>query len=200
MKIEPTRKSLKSRLRKVIRSKRAGIEFSQRKRWDGTINQHIVEYSRQASSAMVAAYIAFDGEPDLMPALAMLENSGVRLALPVVQDTPDKAVITFRRWSISCEMQQNRYGIHEPVGTKDIVVPEIDLVLVPLVGWDKTGGRLGMGAGFYDRLFQPFAYLDRPLRMGVAYQMQNVDRVPSDPWDISLHGVFTENGLFTCEN
>ena len=75
---------------------------------------------------MIAAYMAFDGEPDLMPALAMLENSGVRLALPVVQDAPGNAVITFRRWSISGEMRQNRYGIHEPVGTKDIVVPDID--------------------------------------------------------------------------
>ena len=194
MKIEPTRKSLKSRLRKVIRSKRAGIEFSQRKRWDGTINQHIVEYSRQASPAMVAAYMSFDGEPDLMPALAMLENSGVRLALPVVQNARGTAVITFRRWSISGEMRQNRYGIHEPVGTKDIVVPDIDLVLVPLVGWDKTGGRLGMGAGFYDRLFQPHSHLARPVRIGIAYELQNVESIPCDPWDIGLHGVLTENG------
>ena len=199
MKIEPTQKTLKSRLRKATRNKRAGIEFSQRKRWDRAINEHLVRYSRQASPAVVAAYMAFDGEPDLMPALAVLENSGVRLALPLVQDAPGKAVITFRHWSVSGETQQNRYGIREPVGTREIPVPEIDLVLVPLVGWDRTGGRLGMGASFYDRLFQPYANLERPVRMGVAYEMQNVDSVPRDPWDINLHGVVSEKGWFTCE-
>jgi 5-formyltetrahydrofolate cyclo-ligase len=200
MKIEPTRKSLKSRLRKVIRNKRVGIEFSHRKRWDESINQHFVEYSRQASPATVAAYMAFDGEPDLMPALATLQASGVTLALPVVQDAPDKAVITFRHWSTAGEMQQNRYGISEPAGTKHIPLRDIDLVLVPLVGWDRTGGRLGMGAGFYDRLFQPYSHLARPVRIGVAYELQNVESIPCDPWDIGLHGILTENGWFTCED
>ena len=200
MKVEPTRKSLKSQLRKAIRAKRAGIDTAQRKRWDGAINRHLDQYSRQAGPAVVAAYLSFDGEPDLMPALAKLKGRGVKLALPVVQDAPGKAVITFRRWSVPGELQKNRYGILEPAGTRAIGVTDIDLVLVPLVGWDKTGGRLGMGASYYDRLFQPFSELGRPVRMGIGYELQNVDRIPCDPWDISLHVVLTENGWFTCED
>lgn len=196
----PGQKSLKSQLRKKIRWKRAAIETAQREHWDAAINQHLDKYSRQASPAVIAAYLAFDGEPDLMPTLAQLEGRGVRLALPVVQDAPGKSVITFRHWSITGAMQQNRYGISEPAGARTISVTDIDLVLFPLVGWDKTGGRLGMGASFYDRLFQPFSELGRPVRMGVGYQLQYVKSIPSDPWDIRLHGVLTENGWFTCKH
>ena len=200
MKIEPSQRLLKSRLRTEIRRKRAGIDPLQRDHWNAAINQHLDEYSRQAKPAVVAAYLAFDGEPDLMPSLAELENRGVNLALPVVQDAPGKAFITFRHWSPADKMQKNRYEILEPAGTIDIKVTDIDLVLVPLVGWDKAGGRLGMGASYYDRLFQPFSELGRPVRMGVGYQLQRVDCIPSDPWDINLHGVLTENGWFTCKD
>jgi 5-formyltetrahydrofolate cyclo-ligase len=169
MKAEPSQKSLKSRLRKEIRSKRAGIGGAQRNRWDSAINQHLVDYMSQAEHGVVAAYMAFDGEPDLAPALAGMEMDGVKLALPFIVDTPGKSAITFRHWPLSCELRENRYGILEPAGTDEIRVTDIDLVLVPLVGWDRTGARLGMGASFYDRLFQPFAELGKPLRMGVAY-------------------------------
>ena len=200
MKIELSKKSPKSQLRKEIRRNRAGVDNAQRKHWDALINQHLDEYSSRAKYRIVAAYLAFDGEPDLMPSLAGMEKRGIKLALPVVQDAPGKAVITLRHWSVGGEMQKNRYGIHEPVGTGEIRVTDIDLVLVPLVAWDKAGGRLGMGASFYDRLFQPFSELARPVRMGVGYGLQNVECIPLEPWDIRLHGILTENGWFTCEH
>jgi len=77
---------------------------------------------------------------------------------------------------------------------------DIDLILIPLVGWDETGGRLGMGAGFYDRVLQPFAQSDTPIRAGVAYQLQKVRAVPVEPWDIRLHMVLSETGWFTCRS
>ena len=198
MHIEPSQKSLKTQLREDFRKLRTGIDKLQRKTWDTLINRQLAAYCNQARPATVAAYLAFDGEPDLRPALGELEASGVRLALPVIRDAPGKAVITFRHWSGDSELRPNRYGIAEPAGTEDIRVAEIDLVLVPLVAWDRSGVRLGMGASFYDRLFQPYAELDRPVRMGVGYELQYADNIPREPWDIHLHGVLTENGWFTC--
>jgi len=104
-----------------------------------------------------------------------------------------------REWLPDRETVANRYGIAEPANTEDIRIVDIDLVLIPLVGWDRTGGRLGMGASFYDRLFQPFAESERPLRIGVGYELQNVPNIPREPWDVGLHGLLTENGWFTCE-
>ena len=97
-------------------------------------------------------------------------------------------------------MKKNRYGIPEPTGTGMVQVPEIDLVLLPLVGWDRFGSRLGMGAGYYDRALQPFAQSDRPLRVGVAYRVQQVEKLPAEPWDIQLHGMLTESGWIEFKN
>jgi 5-formyltetrahydrofolate cyclo-ligase len=196
--IQPSRQLSKTDLRKRIRRERAQLAPEQREAWDSALNTHLIDYARRELPRVVAAFVAFDGEPDLVPALTQLERLDVRLALPVVREAPGRADICFRQWSPGSEMQPNRYGIPEPVGTLDISMGEIDLVLVPLVAWDANGGRLGMGASFYDRVFQPFASLRRPFRLGVAYQLQQVERVPLDPWDIRLHGVLTENGCFDC--
>jgi 5-formyltetrahydrofolate cyclo-ligase len=199
MHTETSQKNLKSRLRKELRQRRASIGAVQRNRWDELINQNLEAYANQALPRTVAAYMAFDGEPDLLPALNRLMRKGVKLALPVIQDAPGKAIITMREWLPEQELANNRYGIAEPAGTADIRITDIDLVLIPLVGWDRAGGRLGMGASFYDRLFQPFAGSDKPLRIGVGYELQCVPSVPREPWDIQLHGLLTENGWFTCE-
>jgi 5-formyltetrahydrofolate cyclo-ligase len=200
MHIEPSQKTLKTLLRKEIRQKRAAIDALRRSRWDALINQHLEEHTRAALPRVVAAYMAFDGEPDLFPALTSLGRQGVKLALPVIQDSPGKSVITLREWSLNQELAPNRYGIAEPAGTEDIRLTDIDLVLVPLVGWDRAGGRLGMGASFYDRLFQPFIEHEKPMRIGVGYELQRVPGIPREPWDIRLHGVLTENGWFNCQS
>ncbi|MBT8048738.1 MAG: 5-formyltetrahydrofolate cyclo-ligase [Xanthomonadales bacterium] len=195
---EASQKSQKIQLRKDIRRKRAIIDEKKRAHWDALINHQLLAYVSQARPATVAAYMAFDGEPDLAPTLTALYENGAKLALPVVRDAPGKSVITFSQWKPDSDLRPNRYGIAEPAGTDLVRIIDIDLVLVPLVGWDKSGGRLGMGASFYDRLFQPFAELDKPVRMGVGYALQQVSRIPREPWDIRLHGMLTENGWFTC--
>jgi 5-formyltetrahydrofolate cyclo-ligase len=204
MKTEPSLHAAKSALRKSVRQRRASLAADQRQRLDAAINQHLLDFADRQQPGLVAAFLAFDGEPDLAPALRELERRGVRLAVPIVQDDPTHAgspagaAICFRRWSSDSDMQPNRYGILEPMGALEIGLAEVDLALVPLVAWDAAGGRLGMGAAFYDRLFQPFAGEARPLRMGVAYGVQQVDRVPCEAWDVSLHMMLTEAGCLDC--
>jgi len=198
MNIEPSRQLSKSELRQRIRQARARLAADEREALDSAINRHLVDYVMRAGHSVVAAFVAFDGEPDLGPAMSELEGNGVRLAVPVIREASGRADICFRQWSPGSEMQPNRYGIPEPVGTLDLRLDEIDLALVPLVAWDSRGGRLGMGASYYDRLFQPLATEQRPFRLGTAYQLQQVEQVPLEPWDIGLHGVLTENGCFTC--
>ena len=198
MNIEPSRQLKKNELRRQLRQQRSAVEPEQRQTWDASINHHLLAYAATNQPRVVAAFMAFDGEPDLAPALTGLKHQGARLALPVIREGIGRADICFRQWSPSSEMECNRYGIPEPIGTLDVRLDEIDLALIPLVAWDSQGGRLGMGASFYDRVFQPLAELQRPFRMGVGYQLQQVERLPLDPWDIRLHGMLTENGCFTC--
>lgn len=198
MNIEPSQSHLKKQLRKDIRQRRSAIAPEQRENWNALINRNLEAYVRQHQPRQVAAFLAFDGEADILPALTVLAQLGVKLALPVVTDAPGKSVITMREWHPADALAPNRFGIAEPANSPEVHVTDIDLVLVPLVGWDRAGNRLGMGASFYDRLFQPFVERDRPTRMGVAYELQRVDSIPSEPWDIRLHGILTENGWSSC--
>ena len=199
MNIEPGWQLSKGDLRRRIRAARGALSPEQRREWDARVNRHLLEYAARERPRVVAAYVAFDGEPDLAPALQQLGQQGVRLALPVIQQRPGRAEICFRQWAPGSEMLKNRYGIAEPVGTLDIRLDEIDLALIPLVAWDAAGGRLGMGASFYDRMFEPLAQATSPCRMGVAYRLQQVQHIPLDPWDVRLHGVLTEDGCLDFE-
>lgn len=195
MKTELSKKTLKAGLRTKIRKTRSRIDPALRKKHDKLINQHLLEYIGNSGHEVMAAYAAFDGEPDLMPALELLEAKGLTVALPVIEDEPGRAVISFRKWSSDRPMKSNRYRIQEPIDAQEIIMPDIDIALIPLVAWDENGYRLGMGASFYDRLFQPYAGLTRPERVGVGYQLQKVDRVPREPWDIRMHGILSELGI-----
>ena len=182
-----------------MRRRRAGIAETDRPDLDDAIRQHLMAWYDRHRPSVVAAFLAFDGEPDLEPALLQMADRGTRLALPVVHDEPEGTVIRFREWVQGLELRANRFGIREPAGTAEIRLPEIDLVLVPLVAWDTTGNRLGMGASFYDRLFQPCRRHLRPVRMGVGYGVQRSDRIPMESWDIRLHMMLTETGCATCQ-
>lgn len=200
MKSEPNFKPEKARLRKSIRRQRSALTAGKRQALDEMINGHLLDYAGRTRPGTIAAYAAFDGEPDLEPALRQLGAGGVRLALPVIEEGTGRATIGFRQWLPASETKLNRYGIPEPVGTLELRLSEIDLALVPLVAWDEYGGRLGMGASFYDRLFEPFAADVKPFRMGVAYQLQKVDHIPLEPWDVRMHAVLTESGCLTCRS
>jgi 5-formyltetrahydrofolate cyclo-ligase len=188
----------KDQLRKELRRIRGTIDSAQRDAWDLDINRHLCEFVDRHGAGTVVAFMAFDGEPDLLPALEKLSQQGVRLGLPVVRAEPGRAVIDFFEWTPGCAMKANVFGIQEPAGTAAIQVLETDLALLPLVGWTHAGDRLGLGASFYDRLFQPFATHNPPVRMGVGYEVQKCQGLPSEPWDIQMHWMLSENGCTPC--
>ena len=198
MKTVPDHHLPKSELRAALRRKRAAIDEFHRNILDTAINSHLVRHAREGEYAVIAAFLAFDGEPDLSLGLAELERSGAALALPVVHETPGRNTMVFRRWSTGDPLRANRYGIAEPTAGPEVPLAQLELVLIPMVGWDRHGNRLGMGASYYDRALQPFLRADSPRRVGVAYAGQEIDRVPADPWDVPLHAVLTEHGWFDC--
>ncbi len=95
----------------------------------------------------------------------------------------------------------NSLGISEPVASsRAIPVNQLDLILIPLVAFDRSGNRLGMGAGFYDRALEfkrHGASPNKPLLVGVAHHFQESDHLPSDSWDIPLNAIITPQELIT---
>ncbi len=148
----------------------------------------------------VAVYLTEDGELDLGPAVARARRFGKRLFLPVLRPRPQRALwlCEFRPGD---RLRPNRFSISEPSPRRRPPVAPwgLDLVLVPLVGFDETGNRLGMGGGFYDR---SFAYRRRrrcwhkPRLLGVAHECQKLSSIAHRAWDVRLDGVVTERCFY----
>ena len=198
MKPEPGYKAQKSALRTRIRQQRRALDPVKKQELDTAIQMGLTVLATELQPACIGVFWPFDGEPDLRPAVELLAIEGVRIALPVICPSVAGASMKFQQWSPGTRMVSNQYGILEPGETPDIQMIEIDLILIPLVGWDSSGARLGMGAGYYDRALQPFAQLPSPVRAGVAYQFQRVPHLPEEPWDIRLHGILSESGWQEC--
>lgn len=147
----------------------------------------------------IAVYMANDGELETGPLAALCREADKMLFLPVIGDNN---LLAFAHWSGEDQLEPNHYGIPEPSSDAPrCAAPELDIIFLPLVGWDKTGGRLGMGGGYYDRTL---AGLDRgapgigPLLVGLGYALQEVARIPRDDWDVTMDYVMTSRGLHDC--
>ena len=145
----------------------------------------------------LAAYLPVGGEADPRPLIELAWRRGKRVYLPVV-DAPHGRRLGFALYTHATALRPNRWGIPEPARPAALRAPQrLDLVIVPLVAFDRRGNRLGMGAGYYDR---SFAFLRRrrwrrPRLVGLAYAFQEVPCLAARPWDVPLDAVLTERGL-----
>lgn len=139
---------------------------------------------------IVASYRPIGGEADPAPLERAATAAGCILALPRVVDraTP----MRFLAWSPAWPLDTGPLGLRQPPADAPELVP--DIILTPLVAFDRAGGRLGQGAGYYDRAFTLHA---EGWRVGVAWSIQEAPRIPVDLWDIFLHAVATEKEWIT---
>lgn len=144
----------------------------------------------RATGALVGAFIADDGEPDLTPTLERLRAVGYRVALPMFADQPEDQAMRFGEWTAGATLTPGRFGIPVPP-TSSTVAPET--LLVPLVAFDSTLNRMGRGAGFYDRYLA--AAETKPYTVGVAFEVQRVDDVLAQAHDVALDAIVTELGV-----
>lgn len=140
-----------------------------------------------APGLTVASYVPLGSEAD--PALlarAAVERGGT-IALPHVVNRSEP--MRFLAWDAQSELIAGRYGLSQPHHDAPVLAP--DIILTPLLGFDAGLERLGQGAGYYDRAFAAFPHAHR---IGVAWDVQRVDALPVDAWDVPLHAVITESG------
>lgn len=143
----------------------------------------------------IAVYHAADGELDPLPALAQRRFQGVRLYLPVL-DPVSRGRLRFHVWRREQRLRANRFGIGEPRRLERArAIWALDGILLPLVGFDDRGHRLGMGGGFYDRTLADLARRPRrPRLIGVAYGFQRLPRLAEANWDRPVDQVITDHG------
>ena len=143
----------------------------------------------------VAGYRPIRNEVDITEAMQHCADRGQRLCLPVIeaQDKP----LFFRRWRMSDVLEKGRYGVDVP--PIDAPTARPDVVIVPLVAFDRNGHRLGYGAGYYDRTIRALRALQKPMQIiGVAYGFQEVEHIPADINDEKLDVIVTDKEMIRC--
>lgn len=186
-------------LRKALREQRRQLSAQQRGAAAGALDRLLGRHPLFLRSRHIALYLPNDGEMDLTPLLQRALAMGKRCYLPVLSPIYHNR-LWFAPYDGDNPMELNRFGIPEPITNWSQMRPvwTLDLILTPLVAFDDAGNRLGMGGGFYDRTL---AYLTRrrhwrkPRLLGTAYAFQQVSQLPSESWDVPLHGVATEKEL-----
>jgi 5-formyltetrahydrofolate cyclo-ligase len=195
-------RDLRKSIRQQMRSRRRALENTARARAAESMTALLTALACYRSARHVAAYVAVDGEMDTLPLLQQAHHDGKHLYLPILPAHRSQD-LRFNAWTPDIPMRKNRLQIPEPVISKStgIEPKSLDLVLAPLVAFDRSGNRLGMGAGFYDRTFS-FLKQDtsKPLMLGLAYEFQCLDHLEKASWDVPLAGVVTEQRVYFFAN
>lgn len=152
------------------------------------------------TDANVAGYWAVRGELPLNLAVASLARRQQHYFLPVLGAARQ---LYFAEYSTGTSVTHNRFGIPEPAVSTDLrLTPQaMDIILLPLLAFDRRGHRLGTGGGWYDTSLAFLREASRPaapLLVGVGYALQEVESIPAEPWDVDLDYVATDSELIAC--
>jgi 5-formyltetrahydrofolate cyclo-ligase len=149
-----------------------------------------------AAGKRVALYLPFDRETDTAALIAAARRRGVRLFVPVIVDRRHSRI---RFYPLDGKTRRGVFGIAVPsLLARPMSARWLDLIVIPLVGVDTLGRRLGMGGGFYDRALEFRRRRRRwagPRLVGLAFDCQRTDSAFAEPWDVSLDALATESGL-----
>lgn len=147
------------------------------------------------AAAIIAVYLPIGSEIDIKPLTAALAAQGHDIALPVCL-TKSEPVI-FRRYKQGDKLAPDAMNILAPTQDAETLVPHI--VLLPLLGFDRDGMRLGRGGGYYDRTLAALRAHGESRAFGIAYDMQMVDKCPTGPHDQAVDAVITERAIYRFE-
>jgi len=186
----------KAQLRETALARRAGLTPDARAEASRAAATNAAALPAIAGAAVLAAFWPIRDEIDPRPLLNHLAARGVVLALPVVtrRGTP----LLFRRWAPGGPLVSRPFGLSEPPDDAPIVTP--DVLLVPLAAFDRSGGRIGYGAGHYDATLRALRAARPVHAVGYAFAVQEVDRVPAEAHDEPLDAVVTDKGVILCRS
>jgi 5-formyltetrahydrofolate cyclo-ligase len=199
----------KPALRKQLRARRAAVTAAERQAAGRQLVRLALRHRLLTRQRRIGFYMPSKNEIDVLPLLRAALRMGVRCYLPVV---PRRALASTGRRKLwftrlvgkekSLDRQpnawiNNRYGIPEflPRAARRVRSWQLDLLFIPLLGFDRQGWRIGMGGGYYDASLahlRPRQHWRRPRLIGIAFATQQVEQVPNDPWDVRLNGILSE--------
>lgn len=184
----------KREARRLARTRRAALLNGEKHDLAAALGNGLLAAIPVATGEVVAGYAAIQDEADLWPLLARLHEGGAVCCLPAMQG-PGRPLL-FRRWQPGDDLQPAAFGVPEPLPAAPLVRPAI--VLTPLLAFDRAGGRIGYGAGYYDRTLAGLRHDGAVIAVGLAHSGQELPCVPTDAHDQPLDWVITEREAIRC--
>ncbi|MBL8336475.1 MAG: 5-formyltetrahydrofolate cyclo-ligase [Rhodoferax sp.] len=176
-------------LRTALLERRQAVAAGVRRAWDARITEHLLRAFPIRAPLVVGFYWPMRAEFDPRPAIRAWRQAGAQAALPVV--LAKGQALEFRAWWPGAPTRKAVFDLPEPQGTP---VLRPDVLLMPPLGFDAAGYRLGYGGGFYDITL---ATMDpQPLKVGVGYELSRLDSIDPLPHDVPMDIVITEAGVF----
>jgi 5-formyltetrahydrofolate cyclo-ligase len=186
---------VKAELRQNLLRSRMALSSELYQEYSDRLCEHLQKFllDRVLPGQTILAYQPHRQEPDLSSLLAQPNyQSNYRWGLP--RCLPQRQ-LAWHLWQPGEPLVKNSYGLAEPLATADALDPAaIAALLIPMVGFDARGYRLGYGGGYFDRLLASSEW-QRVLTIGIAFDLALVPNIPIDPWDLPLSRIFTESGM-----
>lgn len=179
--------------RRLLTELRTSIPENHRAVAHRACSAHLHELILPARDTTVSVYAATDHEVDPAGFIETCWKMGSRVVFPVTRFENRTCLLTFCPVSDWESLQLTRRGIREPTGTQPVDPSEIDVMVIPGLGFDQNGTRMGYGAGCYDRFLANPAL--KAIRIGIAYASCVVDHLPAESHDQAMHFVVTDQGI-----
>jgi len=183
-------------LRKQLKAQRSQLSTRQQDLLSAKIADRLSKTPDYLAAKNIALYIPVNGEADPRYLVAENKDPSRKFYLPVLSPTGNKH-LNFTQWDKDTQFTNNIFGIPEPnLPHNSLASTQLDLVIMPLVGFDAQGNRLGMGGGYYDRTFA-FRLKNKdiktPLLIAYAYTFQQCKKLSAQSWDVPIDAYVTEN-------
>ncbi len=186
-------------LRQQLRARRRAVSPTERARAGQLVAYNADRYLHLRAGWRIAVYAAMPSELDTLPLIDLARRRGCVVYVPRIDR--HSASHKMRFVELTGRQRPNRLGIHEPEGSLTMGARWLDVVFLPLVGFDSHGVRLGMGGGYYDRAFAFRLWRKvwhAPRLIGLAYSFQQVQSLTPAPHDVRLDAVVTEERIVQC--
>lgn len=194
--------SFNNKIRKEIRAKRDKLTQKQQTIAAENLAEQLIRHDSFKQSQNIACYLATQGELSLTPFIHACWQHKKNVYLPVLQPRKHHP-LWFIPFTLNSTLTPNRYGIFEPTHSKkqrSKKIITLDCIFMPLVAFDSSGNRIGMGAGYYDRtlnILKSRQYWLKPRLIGIGHSFQQVNKIKVNNWDVPMHHVCTEKEIFT---
>lgn len=200
-------REVKRQLRSFAEARRQQLPIEQRQSASELICQHTVgiidNYARSIThQPTILAYIPFRSEVDITPLIRHCWEANYKLAVPKV----DKRLLSMEAYEIHSfvELEPGAWGILEPSAliAKLTALHTIDIIIIPGLAYNREGSRLGYGSGIYDRFISRYDALglSRPLMLGVCFDIQLHDSIPTEQHDLRVDRIITEEAVYDIDH